>query len=417
MKSDIIILGGGASGLAAAITASGQGASVTIIEHKDKIGRKILVTGNGRCNLTNLNQDGVNYRGEQPGFALQVLRNFGLDETLGFFDSLGLLLKDRDGYVYPFSDQAAAVSDALRFKCAGQGVHILTQTKAENIALSKGKFQVRTRNGEGRGDTLQADRVILSTGGMAAPQNGSDGSGYCLAHGLGHSIIKPVPALTGLYCKETFFKGVAGVRTAARLNLYINEEWQMMEEGELQLTNYGISGIPVFQISRFVSRALDCKKSVSVEIDLIPEYTANALKDFLLRQIVSNPNKTVEEHLYGILNKKLAMLVLKLAGVNPSTPSVRVSDADIGKVVHLIKNIRVDIDHPNTFEFAQVSAGGVDTRQIHPQTLESRLVPGLYITGELLDIDGACGGYNLQWAWSTGCLAGKAAAGERILYD
>lgn len=414
MKSQILIIGGGASGLAAAISAASSGSPVKIIEQKDNVGRKILVTGNGRCNLTNLNQDLKNYRGNDPNFAKRVLDSFGLKQTFDFFDSLGLFLKDRDGYVYPYSDQAASVADALRSKCIQLGVEIQCHTKAEEIRYTDGRFLVTLRESNGSTYTIKSQKVILSTGGMAAPQNGSDGSGIALARRLGHRIINPGPALTGLYCKEKFFKNLSGVRTSARISLYINDRIYAMEEGELQLTNYGISGIPVFQISRYVSRALDDKMSAEVEIDFMPNHKSEDLNDFIRHQLQINPQLTLSGMLCGILNKKLVHMIIKRLQFNPDSLLAELTTKRIQALLDQIKCFRTVIAHPNTYEFAQVSAGGVDTREISSDTLESKLFPGLYITGELIDIDGACGGYNLQWAWSSGCIAGKAAAKERI---
>lgn len=414
MKSQILIIGGGASGLAAAISAASSGCPVKIIEQKDHVGRKILVTGNGRCNLTNLNQDPKNYRGNDPDFAKRVLESFGLKQTFNFFDSLGLFLKDRDGYVYPYSDQASSVADALRSKCVQLGVEMQCHAKVEDIHYYNGKFHLTIRDSNGSLNTIESKKVILSTGGMAAPQNGSDGSGLKLARQLGHRIINPVPALTGLYCKEKIFKNLSGVRTSARISLYINDRIFAKEEGELQLTNYGISGIPVFQISRYVSRALDDKMNVVVEIDFMPEHKSEDLYVFVTHQLQINPHLTLSGMLCGILNKKLVQMIIKQLQLDPDSRLAELTTKKVHALLNQIKCFRTVIAHPNTFEFAQVCAGGIDTKEISSETLESKLFPGLYITGELIDIDGACGGYNLQWAWSSGCIAGKAAAQERI---
>ena len=409
MGKIIIIIGGGASGLTAAISAATKGSKVIVLEHKTRVGQKILSTGNGKCNLSNTNQDLANYRGNNPDFAKEVLKHFSVDETIAFFNSLGISIKEKNGYLYPLSEQASAILDALHIKCKELGVELLCNITIKNIKYEENQFIINTNN-NGTNETFYGSSLILATGGKAAPKSGSDGSGYELAKMLEHKIIKPVPALVGLICKEKFFKGIAGVRTEAHIKLLVNKKLIISEKGELQLTSYGISGIPVFQISRFASRALLNNDTVTGLIDLLPNHSFNEIFDFLNMQLNINKNKTIDQHLTGLLNKKLVSMILSQCQISHNTNTL--SPSTLKKLISTIKNLEITIDQPNTFDQAQVSAGGVDTAHINPLTLESKKVRNLYIIGELLDIDGACGGYNLQWAWSTGYIAGSNAGSE-----
>lgn len=415
MQSNIIIIGGGASGLTAAISAANLGAKVTIIEHNHRIGQKILVTGNGKCNLTNSNMDTENFRGEHPEFAAEVLNKFGLDHTISFFESLGLLVKEKNGCIYPLSGQASTVLDVLRFRCEGLKIEIYCNTTVKSIKKNNGHFIIETKELNGELKKLTATHLILATGGKASPKTGSDGSGYRLAKEFGHSLVEPVPALAGLRCREPFFKSISGVRTQAGVCIEVENKKVISQTGELQLTNYGLSGIPVFQISRFAAAALRQKSRVRAIIDFLPDYSNKEIEDFLNKQLQLNPEKTIEQHLYGFLHKKIAALVIKQVSLSPLFKANQAEAGDILGIVDKIKHFYVEVMETNSFEEAQVCAGGVDTREVHAPTLESRLVKNLFITGELLDIDGTCGGYNLQWAWSTGFLAGRAAA--EVKYD
>lgn len=265
MKQQVIIVGAGASGLTAAIQAARQGASVTVLEHTAKPGKKLLSTGNGKCNLTNLMIPDGAYRGGRPEFIKRVLENITVEQTLEFFRDLGLVLTDRNGYVYPNSGQAASVLEALLFELDHLGVSIVTDCQVEEIRKD---LSLVTSLGKKR-----ADAVILAAGSMAAPKTGSDGSGYELAKALGHTIVKPLPALVQLRCREKWYKQMAGVRTEACVTLKIDGKTVAADRGELQLTDYGISGIPVFQISRFAARGLDAGRPVTAELDFLPSMT------------------------------------------------------------------------------------------------------------------------------------------------
>ena len=406
MKSRrVIIVGGGASGLVAAISAARNGTNVTIIEQKDRIGKKILSTGNGRCNLTNEYMDVQCFRGDDTTIVANVLEKFGYQETISFFEELGVILKNRQGYIYPISDQATTILDVLRMEIANLHVEVIVEERVDTIDKTKKGFSVRTNN-----KVYRSDVVILATGGKAASVLGSDGSGYHLAKAFGHSISSVVPALVQLRAKGSFFKQLAGIRTNANVSLFVNGNLEASDEGELQLTNYGISGIPVFQISRFAGKALQRKKEVTVEVDFLPAFTDEKLTEFFIQRNNLHGMKTAEDFLIGMLNKKLIPVILKESGIPCSKIYKELTEKQKSSLVQTIKHFHIEIEATNDFEQAQVCAGGVRTTEVNHETLESLYVEGLYLTGELLDVDGICGGYNLQWAWATGYLAGLHAA-------
>ncbi len=406
MKKQVLIIGGGASGMTAAIAAAKEGAEVTILEHMDRVGKKILSTGNGRCNLTNLDMREDCYRSDQKAFPMQVISRFPVKDTLSFFEQMGILTKSRNGYIYPNSDQASSVLDALRLELERLGVYVAAGCKVHSVKKNgKGRFLIRTDQGDFSGHAL-----ILATGSKAAPVTGSDGSGYELAKSFGHRIIPPLPALVQLRCDGKYFKQLSGIRCEANLTLLIGQNPVVSEKGELQLTDYGISGIPTFQISRFASKGLAKGKKVSVLIDFLPTLSAEETRNFLFKRARTLSNRTCSDFLTGVFHKKLSGVLLKQAGIALETKVSQVSSENWERLIHLIKWFEVHVTATNSCEQAQVCCGGVDTREINADSMESKLVPGLYLVGELVDVDGICGGYNLQWAWSSGSLAGMYSA-------
>lgn len=409
MGKRVIVAGGGASGMAAAVMAARRGANVTILEHMDRMGKKLLSTGNGRCNLTNLKLGRECYRSDQKGFPMMVLKRFGVEETLDFFHGIGVLTKDKNGYVYPNPEQAAAVLDLLLLEVLRQGIRVVLECQVKQIERGgPGKgFSVRTSLGDYTGEA-----VVLAAGSKAAAFTGSDGSGYELARRLGHRVIPPLPALVQLRCEGKHFKQLAGVRCEARVSLYSGRERLAWDQGELQLTDYGISGIPVFQVSRYASKALAFKTPVRAVIDFLPSMDMDRARMFLRQRRKALGHLKCGDFLTGVLHKKLAAVLVKLSGIPAEQEAQGVPEDGWERLLQRIKAFEAVVTGTNPFEQAQVCCGGVDTREICPDNLESRLVPGLYIVGELLDVDGICGGYNLQWAWSTGCLAGYSAGGR-----
>lgn len=406
IQADIAVIGGGASGLMAAITAARAGAKTIIIEHMDRVGKKILATGNGKCNYTNALQGFAYYRGGNPAFVLPVLEQFSQNDTLAFFQELGIYPKCRNGYYYPASEQAASVLDVLRMEANYRDVHTELSQELSGIKKRKDGFSITTKK-----DSFLVKRIIFATGLYASPKTGSDGSALCHIEELGHHFVNIVPALVPLKGKQSFFKALAGIRTEAAITLYIDNVFAVSEKGELQLTDYGISGIPVFQLSRYATKALFEKKRVSVKIDFMPQLSEIELQELLKQRFYSYAHgKCSNESLIGLFNKKLIDVLLKEAGIPLHIPSEQTTEAQLSMLCTRVKQFPADIDGSKSFEQAQVCAGGVDTSEIVNETLESRLVKGIYFAGEVIDIDGICGGYNLQWAWSSGYVAGMHAA-------
>lgn len=405
----IIIIGAGAAGLTAAIFATRNGAKVKILEHTPKAGKKILSTGNGKCNITNLYQREECYRGNDREFAMKVLEQFDEKDTIGFMESLGVLCKEKNGYVYPRSEQAATVRDALLQECKELGVTIQYEVMVNSIRKQGDFFTLVADTSKGK-ETYQCEKVILATGSKAAPNTGSDGSGYELAKALGIKVIKPLPALVQLRCEEGIYKEAAGVRCAASITIYVNGEKAATEQGELQITNYGISGIPVMQISRFAVKALDARKEVTAEIDFFPEMELIEVRSKLADYIKRFPKRNIQDILAGFLNRKLACALLKEMGIRKDVTAEKCDESYIYGMAEFLKGYETWITGYNSFAEAQVCQGGVATMQVNNATMESKNIPGLYFAGELLDVDGTCGGYNLQFAWGSGYLAGTYAS-------
>ena len=401
----VIIVGGGASGLVAAIIAARGGAKVTIIEQKDHVGKKILSTGNGRCNLTNEYMTTECFRGDDTSIVSKVLEQFGYKDTIAFFEELGVIVKNRQGYIYPISDQASTILDVLCFEIQRLNVQVVLEESVKDIQKTSKEFFVKTNK-----TTYTCDAVILATGGMAAPVLGSDGCGYGLAKSFGHTISPVVPALVQLVGEGNYFKQVSGVRCNATVKLSVDGEFVSSDNGELQLTNYGISGIPVFQVSRYAAKALQDEKSVTAEIDFLPTMSEDELKKFISVRRETHGQRLAKEFFIGMLHSKLAGMLLKEAYIPSHISASEIREDKWDKLLDSIKHFKIEIASCNSFEQAQVCAGGVRTNEVNADTMESLLAKDLYLTGELLDVDGICGGYNLQWAWATGYIAGKNAA-------
>lgn len=397
------IIGGGAAGMMAAITAAGQGAEVTVLERGERVGKKILMTGNGKCNLGNIFLDLDKYYGSDKEWIGEALQRFGTEETLQFFHSLGLLIKNKNGYLYPACEQAAVVLDVLRNEMKALGVEPVCECKINQISAHDNGITVS----DGK-QNFTFDKVILACGSKAAPKTGSDGSGYKLAKQLGHRIVPTVPALVQLKCGEDYMKAVAGVRAEGRIQVWKDGECVAEEVGELQFTEYGISGIPVFQISRVVNYILREQKEVEVVLNLLPDFEETDLEQLIAGRNLLQGQRTVEEFFTGILNKKIMSLFIKMAGLKANMPMEQADEEAVKQVYQLCRQWKLHVTGSNPYDNAQVCAGGVDVSEV-TKDMESKRVPGLYFAGELLDVDGKCGGYNLQWAWTSGYLAAMAA--------
>lgn len=401
-KYDVIVVGAGAAGMVAAISAARMGAKTAVLEHMDQAGKKILSTGNGKCNFTNQAQGVEFYRGQDPAFVLPVFRQFGLEETLNFFKEIGIWPKiKRGGYYYPASEQAAAVRQALLSEMERLGIEILYNIGIRSIRKEQKLFHYDTKQGE-----LVSLRCIIATGGKAAKKTGSDGSGIPYITGFGHKVTDFTPALVQLQGAQSFLKETAGIRADAVVKLFIENQKAAEDRGELQLTDFGVSGIPAFQVSRYGVLALKEQKKVYVIIDFAPDISEKCLMDHFMQQKKYRGEVLLMNILSGFLNTKLIPVLLKEAAIKNDVSISQCSQEAFHRLTAVIKAFRIDIIGSKSFDAAQVCAGGVHTEEIQPDTMESKLMKGLYFAGEVVDIDGMCGGYNLQWAWSSGWIAG-----------
>lgn len=409
-KTRIGIIGGGAAGMMAAITAARQGAEVTILEANSRLGKKLLSTGNGKCNLGNLRMNVSEYYCREPKRLEAFLKQFSTDDVISFFQGIGVILKEKNGYLYPACEQAAVVQDALRYELRALQVREITDCRIQSVERDSRTGEISVTGG---GQSFSFDSVILACGGKAAPSTGSDGSGFDLARQLGHSLIPTVPALVQLKCREDYLRSVAGVRADAQISVYSSGECVAEERGELQLTDYGLSGIPIFQLSRTVNYILAEKKEVEVLVDFLPDYSPGAYGQMCQsRELLLQGDRTVEEFFTGMLHKKLMTLFIRLSGLRPGDKIQTADPRFVKKVYGLCREWRLHVIGSNSYENAQVCAGGIPLTEVTDR-LESQKTPGVYFAGEILDVDGRCGGYNLNWAWCSGYLAAMAAAGER----
>lgn len=409
---DVLITGGGVSGLTAAIFAGKYGAKAAILEGNDKCGKKILSTGNGRCNFTNEKMDEGFYNTDgERDLITRTLSSFSKEDTLEFMKSIGInpVIRFGTGY-YPSSMQATSVRNALEEKALSYGTKIFTGKRITTIKKEKGLFVAVAEDGS----EYFGKHVILCTGGMAFKKSGSDGSGYELSKSLHHSLIKPVPSLTSVKCREDFFKNLHGVRSLGKVSVFISDYDDLNDEGEIQFTKEGISGIPVFQFSGLIGRALLEGENVDVSLDLL----SHMRKEEIISSLVALKENTGEYKkantlLDGYLPYQLSEVIITLCNIKKDRKIKTLKDEDIERAASLIKDFRVTPVAVGDFDNAQVTSGGVPLSEIDPGTLESKRMPGLYFAGEIMDADGPCGGYNMQWAISTGAVAGRKSA-ERI---
>lgn len=407
-QTKILVVGGGAAGLLAALVARKLGAQVTILEKNQRVGKKILATGNGRCNLTNTDMDISHFHGSNPKFAYSTLNKFNNYQTIDFFERLGIAHKVEDGgKVFPYSNQASSVLDVLRYELEEVGVETVLEAEVKEIKRTKSGFEVMVKGGE----SFFGHRVILTTGGKAAPNLGSTGSGYVLAEKLGHSIIEPFPALVQLKLNEPFLKQIKGIKFDGEAEIIVNNKLMDRAGGEILFTEYGISGPPIFDLSRTAAQWLHKNQRVQLKVSIINHLSRADLEKYVLKRFKDNLAKTLTFSFVGFINKQLIPVVLKQAGIediNKKVVDVTVRERE--KIVDILQDWRFDVVDTNTWTAAQVTAGGINVKEINQQTMESKIVEGLFFAGEIIDIDGDCGGYNLQWAWSSGYVAGESAA-------
>ncbi|MCR4840300.1 MAG: aminoacetone oxidase family FAD-binding enzyme [Lachnospiraceae bacterium] len=400
-----LIIGAGPAGLMSGIISARCGDEVTIIDSNKKAGKKIYATGNGRCNFTNMNmKNGDLYRGN-PEFAAKVIRRFNNKNLITFFNELGIIERNIDGYIYPSSEQAASVAEKLTGEFTRLKGSLVLGQKAVDIRMTRDKkFSVFTET-----DFYTADKLIIATGGLAAPVHGSDGSLNRILTKLGHSFVKQVPALVNLLYKDRKLDNLAGVRTRAGVVLKIIGNAAANEAGEIVFTKGNISGIPVMQLSRYASYAFAEKKNVELVIDLFKDLTSEEL-DERLRSAIYGPyssGKSIYEVLSGTVNSKLLDYALRSAGIDPDKKAYTLKPQKFNDMISAFKGLEIKIKDVGGFDKAQVTAGGIKTSELD-DNLQSKLVKNLYFAGEIIDVDGTCGGYNLQWAFSSGYIAGKS---------
>ncbi len=403
------IIGAGASGMMAAVAAANYNATVTLFEKNDRVGQKLLVTGNGKCNLSNLEFNMQKYYCADKDKLHKIFGVYSLWDVLSFFESKGMMVRNKNGYLYPYSEQASTVLDVFRRSLENDKIEIVTNC---NISMAEYHKAANTFVVMGNGKVWEFDKLIIACGGPASLKKKEGMTGFKLADGFGHTVNKVVPGLVQLRASDTgFCKAVSGVRCQAGVALMADGSILGEEEGEVQFTDYGLSGIPIFQFSREAAYALEAGKRVCVLVNLFPDQEQKAFEYQMRLRYDYYMDSTIEEFLLGTVNKKINQAMIKAAGMKPSD---RITDLGFKKVWAFIMSYRkleVHIEAVNGMEHAQVCAGGVDFREISTQ-MESQKWPGLYFAGEVIDIDGKCGGYNLQWAWTSGYIAGRNAAGS-----
>ena len=397
----VLVIGGGASGMMAALTAAeDKNNQVVLLERQQRVGRKLLATGNGRCNLTNLGASPANYHGEQPDFVRPALRLLPPAETLALFRSFGLLtVREESGRVYPLSDSASSVLDVLRFQLAQRGVELRCASPVQEIRPEKDGFTVR-----GEWESFAADKLIVACGGAAGRKLGGVNDGYVLLAPLGHRRTKLYPSLVQLVTDPEYPRALKGVRADASLRLLRGGNCIAEACGEVQFTERGVSGPAAFELSRAVSTG---GEGLCLALDLLRDYSEAQLRALLRERRESLPDLDAAELLTGLVHNRLGRMLLRYSGVNTHTNVGALKDRELAPVAAACKDFRLPLRGTEGFDNAQVTAGGLRTADFDPETMQSRLVPGLYVCGELLDIDGDCGGYNLQWAWASGRLAGR----------
>lgn len=410
---DLIIVGGGASGMTAAIVAKDFGLDVAIVEGTDRVGKKILTTGNGRCNISNrcVAEPFINYHSNCDNFFSSVLSQFGVDDTLNYFLSLGLpIVPLKGGKLYPQSLQASSVVDILKMSLEDRNIPLYTGCKIKDIHKDK-IFKLSTNNDEYK--LFTCENLILACGGKSAPKTGSDGSAYNLAKNLGHSITKLLPGIVQLKLDYNHLKALSGVKFDGYAKLFVNDEEVKEDFGEILFTDYGISGPPILQISALASQATSTGKKTEVVVDLMPNYTKDELIDFLECHFAILSHRPILNAFIGSINKKIIPVLLKECGITDlHMPCYELSWKEKNKLIQTLKSWKFTCTGTNDFNQAQVTIGGVTASEINPDTLESKIVPNLHFAGEIMDVHGDCGGFNLQWAWSSGYVAAKSIANK-----
>ena len=400
IMAEVVIIGGGASGMAAAIAAAESGEdNVTLLERQSRVGRKLLSTGNGRCNLTNMGAGRLNYHGAEADFVLPALEAWPPERVLEFFAGLGLMsVTEYGGRVYPLSNQATSVLDVLRFGLEKPNIELRCGVTVESVRRKGSGFLLQWE-----GESLYCDKLIVACGGCAGSKLGGVMDGYKLLKSLGHSRTSLHPSLTQIRTKPDIPRSMKGVKVQAGVRAIKGKKLLAEGSGDLLFADNGVSGTVIFDISRAVATA---GEGVSLELDFFETLDKSALKKYLYSRREARPLAPVKEIFSGAAHSRVGMALCKYAGLNPETACGELKAKDMDALAAAAKSLRLEVTGVSGFERAQVTAGGISTAEFDPHTMESRIVPNLYACGEVLDIDGDCGGYNLQWAWASGLLAG-----------
>lgn len=405
---DIAIIGAGPAGMMAAITAAKQGASVILLEKNQILGRKILATGNGRCNLTNKNISVERYHGANPDFINKILTSFTQFQVMDFFESLGVILKEEDkGRIFPRTNQASSVTEALYFELQKFQVVIKTDFLVKKIEPNN-PWVIDGLTGQEK-LSFQAKNLILATGGKASFHLGSSGDGLFWAEKLGHTIVATHPALVPLETKESWPKDIQGLRFEGTAKTIVDGKVLLESFGDILFTHFGLSGPAIMKHARCVSE-LPAKTKIEIHLDAIPEENEKSLDKKIEIILNSHGAKAVKNALAGVVPAELLNTVLKNLEIDPDKKASRISKPERNLIAKNLKNLILTVSQTRSFKEAQVTAGGLDVKEINPQTLESKKIPRLFFAGEIIDVDGDSGGFNLQWAWSSGYLAGLSAA-------
>ena len=405
-RADVLVLGGGAAGLAAGIAAARAGARVCLVEKLPRVGKRLLATGNGRCNLTNTGARAADYFGD-GAFAAGALARFSPEVVRAFFREIGLESREEyGGRVFPRSNQAAAVVDALRLAFAEAGGETVADFAAIALEPQRGGFCARAADGR----TVWGKSAVCALGGMAAPALGGSDSGLKLMRALGHRLVPCAPALVQIKTPPEAVRALKGIRVEGQARAYVEGREAARAAGEILFADYGVSGPAVMQVSRPLSYALAEKRRAEIAVCALPEEGPGFLRA-RREQLARRP---LEDFLTGLVPKRLGQVLLKNAGIAPlSRPAGSLAAGELSALEALLFEWRLPALGTAGYANAQVMAGGLDTRDFDPRTLQSRKVPGLFAAGEILNVDGGCGGYNLQWAWASGLLAGSEAAKRR----
>lgn len=403
---DVAVVGGGAAGLMAAAAAAGGKASVVLLEKNTRVGKKLLLTGNGRCNLTNRHCVPERYHGDVSA-ADKILRRYSPETVTAAFRSMGLLCRELDeGRVYPYSLQASSVLNILRRSLERAGVRTECGFACAHLKKEKNGFLLFSADGT----VVRARCAVVAAGGKACPQSGSDGSGYELLRPFGHTVTRLLPCLVQIRTEPGRVRPLKGVRCMAGVTLLSNGRQAGTSHGEVQFAEGALSGICIFDLSHFAGTA---SKNAEVSLDLSPDFSREAVAEFLLRQANAMPETAVCELMEGFLHKSLGLEIVKYAGLEPGKPAGSLRKEDIRRIALTVKDFRFPAMGTLSWQNAQVTAGGVPLCETD-ENLQSRFCAGLYLAGELLNVDGDCGGFNLQWAWASGLAAGRAAAAAAV---